>query len=142
MDWKRLGKVVNGILDRIYGEGAPLSPAERVVYCAYFLDAEVHNGGFDQFFFNSQGNLAAETLDALRAIGAPKSAGFLRQACDAFAPEEPSPDRDVRWTQMDRVPKELREGWHALDTLYYDCGERVPELVYAYIEAHPNEFPP
>ena len=28
-----------------------LAPTERVVYCIWWLEAEVNNGGFDQFFF-------------------------------------------------------------------------------------------
>jgi hypothetical protein len=134
MDGKRLGRVMNGLLDRIYGEGPPLSPDEKVIYCAYYLDAEVRNGGFDQFFFNSQGNLAAETLDALLAIGAPQTAALLRRACDAFKPDEPSPDRDVRWRQMDRIHPEVREVWHTLDEIYYASKEYVLELVDRYIE--------
>ena len=140
MDWERLGRIVNAILDRVYGEGT-LTPEQKVVYLAYFMDAEVHNGGFDQFFFNSQGNHARETLDALRALGAPTSAKLLKKACEAFAPEEPSPDRDLRWVQMDRIPKPLREGWNALDDLYYKCGESVPALCDAYIQARPTAFP-
>jgi len=133
-----LQRVITRILD-LLEEGGTLSPAQRVIFLAYFMDAEVRNGGFDQFFFNTQGNFAADTIDALHAVGAPKSADLLRRACAAFAPEAPSPDRDVRWTQMDRLPKELREGWNALDTLYYDFGEKIPALIRAYIESNPME---
>jgi hypothetical protein len=139
MDQTPLNRAIPRLLD-LQEAGQPFTPGQEIVYLAFFMDAEVHNGGFDQFFFNSQGNHAAETLDALRTVGAPRSADLLRRACAAFAPEMPSPDRDVRWQQMDRLPKDLREGWNALDSLYYECGENIPALLSAYIEAHPVEF--
>jgi hypothetical protein len=36
------------------------------------LEAEINNGGFDQYFFNSTGDRTAETIRALELIGAKK----------------------------------------------------------------------
>jgi hypothetical protein len=42
-----------------YGEYlSVLSPQEKVFYITQILEMEVNNGGFDQFFFNSSGDLA------------------------------------------------------------------------------------
>jgi hypothetical protein len=133
MDWKRLQRVLDRILDKIYEDGKPLTERERIVYLAYYFDAEVHNGGFDQFYFNSQGNHAAETVDALRLIGAVKSAKLLVRANRVFAPRTPSRVRGLRWEQLNKLPKKKRAGWNALDKLYYDCGENVPELLDRYL---------
>lgn len=136
-----LGKVVSRILDLVEGGGVgALSAPERTVYMAYFMDAEVHNGGFDQYFFNSQGNHSAETVKALEAVGASRSANHLRRARALFKPEAPSPDRDVRWAQMDRIPKATREQWNAMDEAYYASDENVMALVCAYVRAHPEAF--
>lgn len=140
-DIELLGKIISHILDRVEAEGVDaLSGPERTVYMAYFMDAEVHNGGFDQYFFNSQGNHAAETIDALEAVGASRSANQLRRARALFKPEAPSPDRDVRWAQMDRIPKATREQWNAMDEAYYASGENVTNLICAYVRAHPESF--
>lgn len=133
MDWKRLQRVLDRILDKIFEDGKPLSKRELTVYLAYYFDAEVHNGGFDQFYFNSQGNHAAETVDALREIGAVKSARLLVRANRLFAPEAPSRVRGLRWAQLKKMSKKKRQGWNALDKLYYDCGEKVPELIDRYL---------
>ena len=56
------------------------------------LEAEINNGGFDQYFFNSAGDKAAEAINALEAIGAnkqPLSFGSMREVCwkdAAFGP--------------------------------------------------------
>ena len=93
----------------------------------------MHNGGFDQFFFNSQGNHAAGTLDALRAVGAAKSRALLEKAMALFGSEGPSEDRDVRWQQMDGIPN--RADWNAMDTEYYNSGESLAALLSDFLKA-------
>src|SRR5438045_3506378 len=51
-----------------------LTTAEQVAYCIDALEREVNNGGFEQFFVNSSGDTAAETVAALEGIGASKAA--------------------------------------------------------------------
>ena len=43
-----------------------LSPGERVFLYVWNLEAEVNNGGFEQFYLNSAGDNAIETPVALR----------------------------------------------------------------------------
>jgi hypothetical protein len=64
------------------------------------LEAEVNNGGFDQYFFNSSGRNAAGTLEALRAIGAQQTADIVRGACAKFSGGMPPVDRDERQAQL------------------------------------------
>ena len=54
-----------------------LSATEVLVFCTWDFVNEVDNGGFDQFFANSSGDRAEETLAALRAIGATSSAASI-----------------------------------------------------------------
>src|SRR6185436_580594 len=56
------------------------SDVEQVALCMHKLEAEVNNGGFHQFFFNSSGELVPQTLDALKTIGAPKTRQLLERA--------------------------------------------------------------
>src|SRR5688572_17376891 len=41
---------------------ARLTDTERRLLAAYWVEAEVNNGGFDQYFFNSAGDNAEEAL--------------------------------------------------------------------------------
>jgi hypothetical protein len=133
-----LQQAVTKILDLLEA-GGELSALERTVYLAWFFDAEVRNGGFDQFFFNSQGNHAAGTLDALRDIGALKARALLQKAMALFGPEGPSPDRDLRWDQMDDIPN--RADWNAMDTEYYNSGERMADLLSDFLNARGVRYP-
>jgi hypothetical protein len=69
---------------------AGLTEAEQTVHCVDGLEREVNNGGFDQFFFNSSGNTALETIPALERLGAKH----------VFPGGRPSANRDEREKQM------------------------------------------
>src|SRR5436853_2394239 len=60
-----------------------LSPAERVFYGVYLLDLEAYNGGFLQYFGNTEGEYAGDLVGSLMAIGADETAArverFLHQ---------------------------------------------------------------
>ena len=43
-----------------------LNPVERVIYLISEFEAEVNNGGFDQYFINSSGKYASETIECLK----------------------------------------------------------------------------
>jgi hypothetical protein len=57
-----------------------ITEAERIVLCVENLEGEVNNGGFDQYFFNSEGELPRETPAALEAIGAVPVSGLWDRA--------------------------------------------------------------
>ena len=57
-----------------------LTPGQRAIYVAWIVEAEVNNGGFNQFYFNSSGQLADMSEEAFKTIGATKFADLVRQA--------------------------------------------------------------
>ena len=70
------------------------------------LEAEVNNGGFDQFFFNTAGNRTKETIEALELIGAQKTAEIVRRAALKFPGGFPATDRHERQDQLEEVSPE------------------------------------
>ena len=91
------------------------------------LDAEVNNGGFDQYFINTGGRVADQTLQALERIGACHRAAILHEAVRIVG-EGSIPDESISL--------ELR----ALDDRYFELSENVHSLLADYIRAHPEEF--
>jgi hypothetical protein len=73
-----------------------------LLFAAHFCQAEVCNGGFDQFFFNSTGVLAPEAVRGFRAIGQYKIADLLDVAMRRLANEYPR-DRQLRQELLERV---------------------------------------
>jgi hypothetical protein len=78
---------------------------DRYVWDISWFEAEVMNGGVDQYLFNSAGDHARGCLEALQAIGAKQSYSLLKQACDLFPQGQPSPNREERIKQLDQIRK-------------------------------------
>jgi penicillin V acylase-like amidase (Ntn superfamily) len=60
------------------------------------LEAEVNNGGFHQFFYNSAGDNTEDTIQALEIIGAATMAEITRRAAAMFPGRMPPRDRFLR----------------------------------------------
>ena len=67
------------------------------------LEAEINNGGFDQFFFNSAGDNTAQTIEALAAVGAHHTAATVRKAASRFPNGMPPTDRNARQELLERI---------------------------------------
>jgi hypothetical protein len=48
---------------------AKLPPGTRAIFTTFLVDAEVNNGGFNQFFYNPHGYLAGEALAGYELLG-------------------------------------------------------------------------
>jgi hypothetical protein len=79
---------------------------ERVVDFVRGLEDEVNNGGFHQYFNNSSGDDAAETILALQEIEAFAVADILRRAVARFPGGVTPKDRAARLEILrDKFPK-------------------------------------
>jgi len=117
-----------------------LADSEKALLCVYMLNGEVNNGGFDQFYFNSSGDIAWDTPRALEAMGAMKTANLARQANAMFGDEGPSADRAKRWKQMDALPEAAKKRWDELDTEFFRDEEHLYELLRQYVQTHRAAF--
>jgi hypothetical protein len=112
--------------------GDALSDQEIIGVGVWLLETEVNNGGFDQYYFNTCGSLAVSTVDALKTIGAPDTAGLL-EAANADIPVLPLPeDRTERSAVLDQVSKTSRFG--ALETEFYAESENRIGLLAHYLQ--------
>lgn len=68
----------------------------EIATCIENLEAEVNNGGFHQFFYNSAGDDTAETIQALQAIGAARMADIVKRAAGKFPGGMPPQERFER----------------------------------------------
>jgi hypothetical protein len=97
-----------------------IGPAARIVYLVAMFDGEVVNGGFSQFFENSSGEHAAETLNALKGIGAVRSADLLQRAMAAAFSSAPIPeDQRRRHEQLRAFLARQPDFFDILDEVYY-----------------------
>jgi hypothetical protein len=117
-----------------------LSDPERVFVAIWSLEAEVNNGGFDQYFFNSAGDLAEHTPAALEAIGASHTAEIVRQANRLFGRGGPSPERNKRQKQLESLPATASNEFDRLDEAFYEYEDDLETMLKAYTRKHKKEF--
>ena len=99
-----------------------LKPDERCIYLISELESEVNNGGFDQYFLNSSGKYAVETIGCLKQINAKYTADLLQQAYDTLKLAKTEEDIPV-----------IEEKLNALDDLFYEYKEDLEALQLAYL---------
>jgi hypothetical protein len=78
---------------------------QRYLFAAYWCQSEVRNGGFHQFFWNSAGILAPESIVAFRAIKMPNAAHLIEKAMMFFGPIYPR-DRNKRIEMLNTYTKQ------------------------------------
>lgn len=112
------------------------SQAQRLVFAQQWYDAEVNNGGHDQFYWNSTGIVWRDALAAYLAIGAPGIADILQQSAGRLG-GSPSLDRGERQQQM----SDLAPNFNDLDERFYaESGDDVDRQVLSYIFDHAADF--
>lgn len=117
-----------------------LNQREKNVLYIEMFESQVNNGGFDQYFFNSSGEYAHETVIALKEIKAPQMADILNRAINVF-PKLPIPkDTEQRREYMDDISESISEIWNSLDAEFYKYPENLAELSVEYVKFHKVEF--
>ncbi len=95
-------RFAKGLRERLLGPSSNSSMAPQVVLrLIEELEAEVNNGGFDQFFFNAAGDHAEATIRALKTVGALEMADIVRRACARFPGGMPPANRNARQARLE-----------------------------------------
>ena len=94
---------------------AHLTSAERRLLALGGLRAEVNNGGFHQYFFNSAGNRVTDALDAAMVADADELASVIRRALSMLNVQDPG-DRMARQDALGNLEPEQ---FANLDDSYY-----------------------
>jgi len=125
-----------------YGEKIEkLSAEEKIFFLNQELETQVNNGGFHQYFFNSGGNFACETVDALTTIGAKQTSEILKKAMDAFGCEIPKNWDDRQGLLITKgMDIDFENTLNDCDDEFYVYKEDLNELNCHYIMSHKAEF--
>jgi len=109
-----------------------LTDTERRLLAAYWVEAEVNNGGFDQYFFNSAGDNAEAALSGLKEMGADGAAALLERAMAVFPGGKPPADRFKRQEVMEQIAGQSKPVWEKCDSEFYKLTESISDLSLAY----------
>ncbi len=116
---------------------ASLSKRDQIVYCVWWLESEVNNGGFHQFFLNSAGDFYLETLSALDCIGAQFTRRLLLSAADLVFSGKSPQGINRREYMLNELSEKLTGQLYELDKKFYAYQDNIEQLVNIYLTTHP-----
>lgn len=146
MDTREAEKLLFGAWDRINAnlERAGfdgLSKAEQVFVVIWELEAEVNNGGFSQYMFNSYGDHASLAPGALREVGATAAAEVCERFFAMLPGGAPARTQDERQEQLDsaaaaRGEERFEEDCVDLERRFYALEDDLRVRMVEWSRAH------
>lgn len=117
-----------------------LSEAQKIFYFNQNLEREVNNGGFRQYFYNSSGDFSHETINALKEIGATKTASILQKAIDQFPNKLVPSNREERINTIKKIEDIASNIWNELENDFYNYEDDLNALNYEFIKKNKKHF--
>ena len=115
-------------------------PERFIFLCVWELEAQVNNGGFDQYYFNDTGCRAMDAVKALTALGTDRMANLVREANGLFGPTGPSLDRKTRQEQLMALPQSSNDRLNELDAEFYKYPDKLDRLLKDFVCRHRETF--
>lgn len=116
--------------------------SRQAIYMIWALEAEVNNGGYNQFYFNSSGQFYKHLPDALKLVGADKFADLTKRANDTFEKENPKITQHQDGT-LEGFSKSYDDNpLNKFDDEFYELytTENLQQIQVDYIRKHKTEF--
>ena len=120
--------------------GKSLSYGQKALYYWWYVDAQVTNGGFVQFYYNGYGPYAPTIIKSLKHIGDEKMADLIQRAENIYQKNKKLIDKA---REKDLFGSDLYDRLEELSTLddeYYDLNEKTMTRIEKYIRNNPNEI--
>ena len=126
--------------EQTYERIAGLSDGLRMLWSTWWVEGEVMNGGFNQFFWNALRLFAQEAVRRYRLLGADQHADLVERAIalNEAEAERFRPFRRARTLAAFSESYEHTDSY-ALDREFYALSDVSP-LRARYIREHVNEF--
>lgn len=106
-----------------------LTTAEKHICAIETLDAEVNNGGFAQYYFNSYSDHWQDAHNGLAAIGAKSRHRVMSATLDTFGNAKPATDRETRTSQLAKVVRKKEDPFNEQDNAWYDIEDENLDLL-------------
>lgn len=122
-------------------KGKTLSYGQKALYYWWYVDAQVTNGGFTQFYFNDYGKYVPTIINAMKYIGDENMAELVNRSYEIYLKENKK-IKDARLGGMEAFSNLYKEitDFDELDNEYYEINEVTMKNIENYIRKNPNEF--
>lgn len=115
------------------------SPGQKALYFIWYLDAQVTNGGFIQFFWNYDRQYIPPILAGLELIGDTSMIDLVNKADAEYLKYKKEFDQQKRKKDWSPLYDTLKN-FEKFDEKYYATHDKMMELIEAYARKHPDEF--
>ena len=111
---------------------------QKVFFAIWELEGQMNNGGFDEYFDNSDSDIIAYAPVALRAIGAATCQRIVERA---LALVSPLPETHAaRQQALDELDAAGRQALAELDQEFVLYPDNLTELLFAFVTEHADAF--
>ena len=113
----------------------------QYIYATWLLEAEIDNGGFNQYFYNSWSEYQKEALEGFERMGAKEYARLLSEAIAIHDKEKGMHDKVKEEGTIEALFDSYSETeLTKLDQKFYSCTEDLSGLRIDYIRRNPEDF--
>lgn len=116
-----------------------LSIGQKTLYFFWYLDAEVENGGFIQFYFNKTDHYLPSILEGLLFIQDKQMIKLLETAETLYKKNEKAFTRIKTVSGFSKLYEKM-PGFSALDDKYYKLRDKTIAHIIKYFKQNPKEF--
>ncbi|MDO6388800.1 DMP19 family protein [Pontibacter sp. BT731] len=119
-----------------------LTKGQQAIFSTWMVEAEVNNGGFNQFYFNSSGQYANMAVDGFETVGAVKFAELMKEANTVYASIEKDLEKFDDGTLESFSASYKENPLNDLDDKFYKLGESesLTNLKVRYIRENIDQF--
>lgn len=122
------------------GDLGKLTEQQKIFYYNQNLEREINNGGFAQYFLNSSGDFAHETIKSLKLIKADKTAEILEKAIEQFPEKLVSKDRIIRQDILEQMTEIENEIFEELDQKFFKYEDDLNALNIEFVKQNKDKF--
>lgn len=121
--------------------GKHLSYGQKAIYYWWYVDAEVTNGGFIQFYYNGYARYIPTIIKGLRHIDANKMADLISRSYELYLKKS----KKIKRARLgglqafSNLYEEIKD-FDELDEEYYDLHDQTMKNIEKYIRNNAHEF--
>jgi hypothetical protein len=143
-DWEFGWAILESIQNASSGEDEKelsrrLSPGQKALYFIWYLDAQVTNGGFIQFYWNGYAKYLPPIIDGLRLIGEDKILDLVDKADKEFKANIQKFIQQKKKDDWEPLYEDLRK-FDEYDDVYYETHDGMMAKIEKLIRNNPDEF--
>ncbi len=120
--------------------GKSLSYGQKALYYWWYLDAQVTNGGFVQFYYNGYEPYIPTIIKGLEHIGDTEMANLVKRADEIYQKNKKLMDKAKESDLFGSDLYDRLDELSLLDDEYYEMNENTMSLIENYIRKNPNEI--